>query len=157
MNAATRWIVILSRVAERDLDSLPRPILEEAASIIAELEEEPQPDDVVKAASATIGAIGLSRSRRHPGAILRNLGAEGPVNRYAIVIERGANSFGAWVPDLPGCIAAAATEQEVRRLIREAVAFHIRGLKSRGVSVPPPVSSVDYVIVGASSAPNQPA
>lgn len=52
--------------------------------------------------------------------------------RYLVVIEKGESSFGAYVPDLPGCIAAAKTEEEVRTLIREAIEFHIEGLKEDG-------------------------
>ncbi len=59
--------------------------------------------------------------------------------RYMVVIEQGPNSFGAYVPDLPGCIAAAETKQDVLRLIREAIEFHLEGLKDEeGVSLPQP-------------------
>jgi predicted RNase H-like HicB family nuclease len=69
------------------------------------------------------------------------------VKRYAIIIERGPTSFGAWSPDLPACIAAADTEEAVRRLIAEAIEFHIEGLKIEGLPIPEPASSVDYVVV----------
>jgi predicted RNase H-like HicB family nuclease len=49
--------------------------------------------------------------------------------RYAVVIERSDNGFGAYVPGLPGCVAAAATEDEVRELIREAIEFHLDALR----------------------------
>ena len=49
--------------------------------------------------------------------------------RYTIVIERGPASYGAYVPDLPGCVAAAETQQEVLRLIREAIAFHLEAMR----------------------------
>lgn len=52
--------------------------------------------------------------------------------KYAVVIERGPSGFGAYVPDLPGCVAAAATLDEVRRLIREGIAFHLEGLRDIG-------------------------
>jgi predicted RNase H-like HicB family nuclease len=48
--------------------------------------------------------------------------------KYAVVIEKGATSYGAYVPDLPGCVAVAKTKQEVEKLIAEAIAFHIAGL-----------------------------
>lgn len=67
--------------------------------------------------------------------------------RYAVVIERGANGYGAYVLDLPGCVAVGETEEEVRRLIREALELHVEGLRSDGSSVPQPTSQVEYVDV----------
>ena len=67
--------------------------------------------------------------------------------RYAVVIERSATGFSAFVPDLPGCVAAAETEPEVRQLIREAIEFHLEGLREEGEPIPPPSSQVDYVDV----------
>ena len=49
--------------------------------------------------------------------------------RYAVIIEKGENSYGAYVPDLPGCIAAGETLEEVKELIQEAIAFHLQGLQ----------------------------
>ena len=69
--------------------------------------------------------------------------------RYAIITERGAASYGAYSPDLPGCAVVGESEQEVRRLIAEAMEFHIEGLKLRGEPVPEPASSVDYVEVAS--------
>jgi predicted RNase H-like HicB family nuclease len=71
------------------------------------------------------------------------------MKRYAIVIEHGQNGCSAYSPDLPGCVAAAASEDELRTLMTEAIAFHIEGLKRKGQSVPEPTSSVDYVNVAA--------
>ena len=65
------------------------------------------------------------------------------------VIEQGPDSFGAYVPDLPGCIAAAETREEVLRLIREAIEFHLEGLKDEGVSLPQPHSFSEFVEVRA--------
>jgi predicted RNase H-like HicB family nuclease len=65
--------------------------------------------------------------------------------RYAIVIERGPTSYGAYVPDLPGCVAAAETRDEALRLIREAIEFHIEEMHADGVPVPEPSSSAEYV------------
>jgi predicted RNase H-like HicB family nuclease len=67
------------------------------------------------------------------------------MNRYAVIIEKGPAGYGAYVPDLPGCVAAADTEAEVRRLIEEAIGFHIEGLRLAGEQVPEPTSSVEYV------------
>jgi len=69
--------------------------------------------------------------------------------RYAVVIEKGANGYGAYVPDLPGCIAAARSRDEVVKLIHDAVAFHIEGLKEDGEPVPEPASTVEFVEVAA--------
>jgi predicted RNase H-like HicB family nuclease len=70
--------------------------------------------------------------------------------QYLVVIEKGESSFGAYAPDLPGCIAAADSEVEVRQLIKEAIEFHIEGLREGGLPVPPPSSSSVLVEVGAS-------
>ena len=69
--------------------------------------------------------------------------------RYAVIIEEGENSFGAYVPDLPGCVAAAETREEVVRLIQEAIDFHIEGLREDGQPIPEPSSSVEYIEVKA--------
>ena len=65
--------------------------------------------------------------------------------RYAVVIEKGETSYGAYVPDLPGCVAAAETKEEVEQLIREAIQFHIEGLREEGLPVPEPSSFFEYV------------
>ena len=69
--------------------------------------------------------------------------------RYAVVVEKGENSFGAYVPDLPGCIAAGETKEEVLQLIHEAIEFHVEGLREDGEPVPEPSSSIEYVEVAA--------
>jgi len=69
--------------------------------------------------------------------------------RYAVIIEEGENSYGAYVPDLPGCVAVAKTKAEALRLIREAIEFHIEGLREEGLPVPEPASSIEYVEVRA--------
>ena len=69
--------------------------------------------------------------------------------RYMVVIEEGPSSFGAYVPDLPGCIAAAETKSEVLQLIQEAIEFHLEGLKEEGTSVPQPHSYSEFVEVHA--------
>jgi predicted RNase H-like HicB family nuclease len=65
--------------------------------------------------------------------------------KYLVIIEKGPASFGAYVPDLPGCVAVGDTEGEVKALIREAIDMHIEDLRSRGEVVPPPTTAVDYV------------
>ncbi len=69
--------------------------------------------------------------------------------RYAIVIERTENNFSAYVPDLPGCIATGATVEETEAAIREAIAFHIEGMKEDGLPVPSASSQVEYVEIAA--------
>ena len=69
--------------------------------------------------------------------------------RYMVVIECGATSWGAHVPDLPGCVAVGETRDEALRLIREAIEFHIEGLKAEGLPVPRPSSEGEFVEVNA--------
>ena len=64
-----------------------------------------------------------------------------PQMRYLVVVERGPTSFGAYVPDLPGCVAAGDTRAEAMTLIREAIELHISDLKQNGRPVPPPSST----------------
>ena len=65
--------------------------------------------------------------------------------RYAVVIEKADANYSAYVPDLPGCVATAATVSEVESEIREAIQFHIDGLKADGAAVPAPTSVQEYV------------
>jgi predicted RNase H-like HicB family nuclease len=65
--------------------------------------------------------------------------------RYAIVIEKAAGNYSAYVPDLPGCVAAGDSVEDVEREIREAIRFHIEGLRAEGLEIPPPTSIADYV------------
>jgi predicted RNase H-like HicB family nuclease len=67
--------------------------------------------------------------------------------RYAVVIEKAQGNYSAYVPDLPGCIATGATVSEVEAGIREAIVFHVEGLREDGLSVPAPSSQVEYVEV----------
>ena len=69
--------------------------------------------------------------------------------RYMVVVEEGPASFGAYVPDLPGCVAAAASRDDVLRLIREAIEFHLEGMKQDGVAIPEPHSTSELVDVRA--------
>ena len=68
---------------------------------------------------------------------------------YLVVVEKGKSSYGAYVPDLPGCVAAAETRREVRRLIREGIALHIQALRDAGESVPTPMSKSEIVRIRA--------
>lgn len=69
--------------------------------------------------------------------------------RYMVVVEQGPSSFGAYVPDLPGCIAVGSSRQEVLQLIQEAIEFHLEGIKDQGISVPQPHSYSEFVEVHA--------
>ena len=69
--------------------------------------------------------------------------------RYLVVVEKGPTSYGAHVPDLPGCIAAGGTKKEVLTLIREAIEFHLEGLKQDGQPIPAPASTSELVEVEA--------
>ena len=69
--------------------------------------------------------------------------------KYAIVIEKANSNYSAYVPDLPGCVATGATTEEAEKEIREAIEFHIEGMKEDGEGIPVPSSSVEYVEVAA--------
>jgi predicted RNase H-like HicB family nuclease len=69
--------------------------------------------------------------------------------KYAVVIEKAPSNYSAYVPDLPGCVATGATVEEVEREIREAIEFHIEGMRKDGEIVPPPSSTVEYVDIVA--------
>lgn len=71
----------------------------------------------------------------------------GEIMQYMVVIEKGPTSYGAHVPDLPGCIAVGQSHDEVLNLIREAIVFHIEGLKEQGLPVPEPCSTGEIVEV----------
>jgi predicted RNase H-like HicB family nuclease len=69
--------------------------------------------------------------------------------RYAVVIERADSNYSAYVPDLPGCVSTGSTIKETENEIREAIKFHIDGIKEDGLPIPAPVSSVEYIEVAA--------
>ena len=69
--------------------------------------------------------------------------------RYLVVVEKGSTSYGAHVPDLPGCIAAGESKEEVLTLIRGAIEFHLEGLKQEGQPIPTPSSTSELVEVEA--------
>ena len=67
--------------------------------------------------------------------------------RYAILIEKSETGYGAYVPDLPGCVAVGKTISETEKLIKEAVEFHLEGLREDGIDIPEPSSVAEYVEV----------
>lgn len=69
--------------------------------------------------------------------------------RYAIVIEKAESNYSAYVPDLPGCVATGATVEETESQIREAIEFHLDGLREDGAAIPQPASRVEYVDIAA--------
>lgn len=67
--------------------------------------------------------------------------------KYAVVVELSPTGFSAYVPDLPGCVAAGGTRAEVDLLIREAIRFHVEGMREHGEPIPEPTTGVDLVEV----------
>jgi predicted RNase H-like HicB family nuclease len=67
---------------------------------------------------------------------------------YTVIYESGKRNWSAYVPDLPGCIATGKTRKQVERLMREAIQFHIAGMKARGQKVPEPTIEAGTVSVG---------
>jgi predicted RNase H-like HicB family nuclease len=67
------------------------------------------------------------------------------VMRYAVVIEKAGANYSAYVPDLPGCVATGETREEAEREIRDAVRFHLEGLREHGVPAPEPQATLAYV------------
>ena len=67
--------------------------------------------------------------------------------QFMVVVERGKSSYGAYVPDLPGCVAVARTRKEVLKLIREAVELHLESIRQEGLDIPEPGSTIEYVHV----------
>ena len=71
------------------------------------------------------------------------------MKEYLVVYEHEADSWSAYVPDMPGCVAAGDSKDEVSRLIREALEFHIEGLREAGLPVPQPKADAERVQVAA--------
>jgi predicted RNase H-like HicB family nuclease len=67
--------------------------------------------------------------------------------RYVVVIEKGPTSYGAYVPDLPGCVGMGKTAAEVKKLIAETVPLHMEGLREDGLPIPDPATGCEYVEV----------
>ena len=66
---------------------------------------------------------------------------------YAVTIEKAENNYSAYVPDLPGCVATGKTREETAQNIREAIAFHLEGLREDGMPIPEPQTSAEFVEV----------
>ena len=69
--------------------------------------------------------------------------------KYAIVIEKAEDNYGAYVPDLPGCVATGDTPEETEALLREAIEIHLEGMREDGIEPPKPTSEVRYLEVAA--------
>ena len=69
--------------------------------------------------------------------------------KYTVIYEKSATGYGAYVPDLPGCVATGKTKAQVKKLIREAIELHIESLRQHGEPVPEPTTMADYVTVSA--------
>ena len=67
--------------------------------------------------------------------------------RYMVVVEKGPSSYGAFVPDLPGCIAVGETEAEALELLEETILLHLEDMKASGLQIPPPASKSTFVEV----------
>ncbi len=71
--------------------------------------------------------------------------------KYTVIYEQGPTSWGAYVPDLPGVIAVGDSRDEVERLIREAIEFHLEGMREEGISIPPPSSFAGVVEINSTA------
>jgi predicted RNase H-like HicB family nuclease len=71
------------------------------------------------------------------------------MKKYAVVLEKAAHNWAAYVPDLPGCVTTGRTIEETRRLIAEAIEFHIDGMRRHGESVPEPTTVAESVEIQA--------
>jgi predicted RNase H-like HicB family nuclease len=74
---------------------------------------------------------------------------------YLVILERGSTSFGAYVPDLPGCAAVGETREEALQLIWEAIPLHLESLREDGAPIPEAVSTTEFVQVSGSEASSQ--
>ena len=70
--------------------------------------------------------------------------------QYLVIIEKRSNSYGAYVPDLPGCVAVGETKADAYRLISKAIQFHIEDLREDGAVIPPPSSTFAFIDVATS-------
>jgi len=81
-------------------------------------------------------------------AILKQAGLSKPM-KYLVLYERGPTSWGAYIPDLPGCVSVGDTLEEVKQLIREAVEIHLEGMREDGDPIPEPTTLCEYTEVAA--------
>ena len=72
--------------------------------------------------------------------------------RYAVVIEKGERNYSAYVPDLPGCVSVGDSPERVKTEIREAIEFHLEGMREDGLPISKPSSRAEYVEVGEQAA-----
>jgi predicted RNase H-like HicB family nuclease len=72
-----------------------------------------------------------------------------PVREYTVILEKGRNNWSAYVPDLPGCITTGKTREDTLQLMREAIEFHIEGMRMNGEVVPEPTTDSERVSVAA--------
>jgi predicted RNase H-like HicB family nuclease len=68
---------------------------------------------------------------------------------YTVILEKGENNYGAYVPDLPGCVSTGKTREEVTRMIQEAIEFHLEGMREDGDPIPEPTSTAVVVEIAA--------
>jgi predicted RNase H-like HicB family nuclease len=71
------------------------------------------------------------------------------MSRYAVILEKSRTGYSAYVPDLPGCVAAAASLEETEKLIREAIEFHLEGIREDGDEIPAPTTFAEMIDVTA--------
>lgn len=71
------------------------------------------------------------------------------MQRYLILIEPTSTGYSAYSPDLPGCVATAQTRGDVEQVMRDAIEFHLEGLRAGGQPIPPPSTSASWVEVAA--------
>lgn len=69
------------------------------------------------------------------------------MSKYLVVIEKAEWNFAAYCPDLPGCVATGKTKREIEKNIREAISFHLEGLKKEHLRIPPHTATAEYVAV----------
>jgi predicted RNase H-like HicB family nuclease len=77
------------------------------------------------------------------------IGRESMISKYAVIFERSRTGYGAYVPDLPGCVAAAATLDETEKLIREAMELHLDGMREDGDQIPAPTTVAEMIEITA--------
>jgi predicted RNase H-like HicB family nuclease len=80
------------------------------------------------------------------------LGSRIDLVRYPVVIKKGERNYSAYVSDLPGCVSIGHTLEEVKAEIREAIEFHLEGMREDGLPIPAPSSRAEYVVVGEQAA-----
>ena len=99
----------------------------------------------------TARAISIVQKRRHNRRNAEQCLEAGRIEamKYLIVIEQTSSGYSAYSPDLPGCVATAGTKEEIQREMKDAIAFHLDGLREEGLAIPEPHSSSSYVDIPA--------